>query len=80
MSGSGPARTLVEHARTAEADLVIVASHGQGGARRVREVPLGSVPERLLSDLECPLLIVPAIRTLASADGIARAARLVALP
>lgn len=41
-------------------DLVIVCSHGQGGLARAAAVPLGSVPERLLADLPCSLLLVPA--------------------
>lgn len=59
VGGSGPARTLIELAKTHHADLVVVASHGAGGGERAPRIPLGSVPERLLSDLECALLIVP---------------------
>ncbi len=60
VGGSGPARTLVERAREGAADLVVVARHGRGGVERAAAVPLGSVPGRLLSDLACALLIVPA--------------------
>ncbi len=60
VDGSGPARTIVEKAREGAFDLVVVASHGRGGASRAPSIPLGSVPERLFSDLECALLIVPA--------------------
>lgn len=59
VGGSGPARTLAERARDGDIDLVVVATHGRGGAIRSGEVPLGSVPERLLSELECALMIVP---------------------
>ncbi|MBK8480504.1 MAG: universal stress protein [Proteobacteria bacterium] len=59
VGGSGPARTLLEEATQVEADLVIVARHGGGGAERATAVPLGSVPTKLLSDLACSLLIVP---------------------
>jgi nucleotide-binding universal stress UspA family protein len=59
VGGSGPARTLVERAAGA-ADLVLVARHGRGGVHRAAEVPVGSVPERLLGELECPMLVVPA--------------------
>ncbi len=59
VGGSGPARTLVEKAREASADLVVVATHGSGGAGRAAAVPLGSVPERLLTELRCSLLIIP---------------------
>jgi nucleotide-binding universal stress UspA family protein len=59
VDGSGPARTLVEKAKDDGVDLVVIASHGRGGAQRAANVPLGSVPERLLSDLDCPVLIIP---------------------
>lgn len=62
VGGSGPARTLVEKAAQANADLVIVGARGTGGAGRSATVPLGSVPERLLTELECSLLIVPTAR------------------
>lgn len=71
VEGSGPARTLVELARAA--DLVVVASHGGGGVARSDDVPLGSVPERLISDLDCSLLIVPAVAPASSgASGMSR--------
>lgn len=59
VGGSGPARTLVEKAKDDPADLVIVASHGTGGRARAAHVPLGSVPERLFSELDCSLLVIP---------------------
>ena len=59
VEGSGPARTIVEQAREISADLVLVGSHGRGGSQRVAEVPLGSVPERLMADLHCSLLVIP---------------------
>jgi nucleotide-binding universal stress UspA family protein len=59
VGGSGPARTLIEKAEEDPADLVIVASHGQGGRSRAAQVPLGSVPERLFFDLNCSLLVIP---------------------
>jgi nucleotide-binding universal stress UspA family protein len=59
VGGSGPARTLIEKAEEDPADLVIVASHGQGGRERAAEIPLGSVPERLFSELNCSLLVIP---------------------
>jgi nucleotide-binding universal stress UspA family protein len=61
VGGSGPARTIIEKAKETSADVVVVATHGQGGVRRAAAVPLGSVPHRLLSELDCALLIVPAI-------------------
>ncbi len=59
VGGSGPARTLVEKAKEDPADLVIVASHGTGGRARAARVPLGSVPERLFSELNCSMLVIP---------------------
>lgn len=59
--GSGPARTLVERAASSDADLVLVARHGRGGVARARDIPLGSVPARLFSELACGLLVIPAM-------------------
>lgn len=59
VGGSGPARTLVEKAKDDPADLVIVASHGTGGRGRAARIPLGSVPERLFSELNCSMLVIP---------------------
>lgn len=59
VGGSGPARTLVERAKDDPADLVIVGSHGTGGRGRAANVPLGSVPERLFTELDCSLLVIP---------------------
>jgi nucleotide-binding universal stress UspA family protein len=71
VGGSGPARTLVERAKIDPADLVIVASHGWGGRDRSAEVPLGSVPERLFSDLNCSMLMIPVVGTAAAAAEVA---------
>ncbi|MEO7732610.1 MAG: universal stress protein, partial [Kofleriaceae bacterium] len=73
VSGSGPARTLLERAAACDADLVLVSSHGRGGVARAREIPLGSVPERLFSELACGLLIVPALAE-ATAQAVSDAA------
>ncbi|MBS2023161.1 MAG: universal stress protein [Deltaproteobacteria bacterium] len=59
VGGSGAARTLVEKAKDDPADLVIVASHGTGGRARAAQVPLGSVPERLFTELNCSMLVIP---------------------
>ncbi len=59
VGGSGPARTLVSIAKDDPADLVIVASHGRGGRSRAPQVPLGSVPERLFTELDCSMLVIP---------------------
>ncbi len=57
--GSGPARTLVALATSRDVDLVVVGSHGRGGTDGPRRTALGSVPERLLRDLDRPILVVP---------------------
>ncbi len=75
VSGSGPARTFIESAVAASADLVVVASHGTGGTARAHHVPLGSVPERLLSELDCPLLIIPATEVDPKSSGVGRSAK-----
>lgn len=68
VGGSGPARTLVETAKDDPADLVILASHGAGGRVRSAQVPLGSVPERLFSELNCSMLVIPVPSTQAVQD------------
>ncbi|MBK6520053.1 MAG: universal stress protein [Polyangiaceae bacterium] len=71
VGGSGPARTLVEKAKDDPADLVIVASHGRGGRDRASHVPLGSVPERLFSELNCSMLVIPVPAMEAAAPEVA---------
>lgn len=56
---AGPTNALISAAESADADLVLVATHGKGGVARASRVPLGSVPSRLAEKLERPLLIVP---------------------
>ncbi len=63
VTGSGPVRTILHQAQQDQCDLVIVCSHGGGGVARAAAVPLGNVPERLLADLPCSLLLVPAAST-----------------
>jgi nucleotide-binding universal stress UspA family protein len=60
VGGSGASRTLVEKSIAHAADCVLVARHGRGGVKRAQNVPMGSVAARLLQELECPLLLVPA--------------------
>jgi nucleotide-binding universal stress UspA family protein len=56
--------TLLREATDWRADLVVVGSHGKGWAQRIL---LGSVTERLLSDLPTSLLVAPVgVRTPAS--------------
>lgn len=51
-----PARELVELARGAAIDLVVVGTHGRTGLDRVL---LGSVAERVIRQAPCPVLAVP---------------------
>lgn len=71
VGGSGPARTLIEKAKDDPADLVIVASHGRGGRDRASRVPLGSVPERLFSELNCSMLVIPVAAAAAGSAEVA---------
>lgn len=71
VGGSGPARTLVETAKDDPADLVIVASHGTGGKARAAHVPLGSVPERLFTELNCSMLVIPVSDAPPAPEGVA---------
>jgi nucleotide-binding universal stress UspA family protein len=53
----GPsAATIEEEAKAWQADLVVVGSHGKSWTQRLM---LGSVTERLLSDLPTSLVVVP---------------------
>lgn len=53
--GAGVAQCLVEAASEGGADLVVLASHGLGGLKRVM---LGSVADRLIRQTKVPLLVV----------------------
>jgi nucleotide-binding universal stress UspA family protein len=54
----GPvAPTLIDHVRTRDAQLVVMTTHGRGGVSRMF---LGSVADRLIRGLHCPLLLVHA--------------------
>jgi nucleotide-binding universal stress UspA family protein len=50
------ARQIVEHARRTRADVVVMGTHGRSGFERW---VLGSVTEKVLRKLECPVLTVP---------------------
>lgn len=52
-----PSRAVCGYARDADADLIIVGTHGRTGVRRV---VLGSVAERVLRAADRPVLVVPA--------------------
>jgi nucleotide-binding universal stress UspA family protein len=50
-----PADEIVETARSARVDLIAIATHGQGGLRRLL---LGSVAEQVLSRVDIPILLL----------------------
>jgi nucleotide-binding universal stress UspA family protein len=52
----GPvAPTLIAHTQSTDADLVVMSTHGRGGLNRLF---LGSVADRLVRGLHCPLVLV----------------------
>ena len=59
VGGSGPARTIVEKASEFGVDLVVLGRHGAGSVSRKGDDPLGSVPLRVLRDVNCCVLVVP---------------------
>lgn len=53
----GPtAEKIIEQAERAEADVIVVGSHGRRGLRRLA---LGSVSEEVIRRASCPVLVVP---------------------
>jgi nucleotide-binding universal stress UspA family protein len=50
------ARTILDQARTADADLLVLGTHGRSGFERL---VLGSVAEKVLRRAACPVLTVP---------------------
>lgn len=60
LGGSGPARTILAFAEEERADLIVMATHGRGGAHRAEHLALGSVPTRVIEKTFCPVLLVPA--------------------
>lgn len=54
--GSSPADAIAGFASAANADLIVIGTHGVGG---FRHLILGSVTETLLRQVECPVLTVP---------------------
>ena len=51
-----PARVLIDYAKNADANLMIV---GKRGAGLIERMLLGSVANRILHDAPCPVLVVP---------------------
>jgi nucleotide-binding universal stress UspA family protein len=52
-----PALSICDYASRAEADLIIISTHGRSG---LRHAVLGSVAERIVRYADCPVLVVPA--------------------
>jgi nucleotide-binding universal stress UspA family protein len=59
VTGSQPARTIVEVAEQENAGLVMLATHGRGGLDRLF---VGSVADRVIHDTTCPVFLVPCMR------------------
>ena len=57
VTGSGPARTIVKVSESEQADLIMMATHGRGGAHR--SIPVGSVADRVIQSTERPAFAVP---------------------
>jgi nucleotide-binding universal stress UspA family protein len=51
-----PADEIVRAAETTEADLIVMATHGRGGIRRL---PIGSVANEVLHRGTIPILVIP---------------------
>ena len=58
VTGNGPARTIVSVSQEQMVDLIMLATRGRGGFDRLM---LGSVADRVVEAMPCPLFIVPTI-------------------
>ena len=58
VSGSGPARTILELAKRENIDLIALASHGSGGIDRQNYVKLGSSVDKVISEAPCPIFFI----------------------
>ncbi|CAN5830723.1 hypothetical protein BH20ACI4_BH20ACI4_24080 [soil metagenome] len=59
VTGSGPARTILDISEEEKVDLIMLASHGRGGVERSEHIAIGSVAERVLQKTPCPVFFVP---------------------
>jgi nucleotide-binding universal stress UspA family protein len=50
-----PARAIVEYAKAAHVDLIVVGTHGRGAVSRLM---MGSVAEKVVRTAPCPVLVV----------------------
>ena len=56
MKGGHPAREILALADRAQADMLVIGTHGRGG---VEHLLLGSVAEKIMRTASCPVLVVP---------------------
>lgn len=59
VTGSGPARTILDISAEEKVDLIMLATHGRGGVERMRHISIGSVAERIVQKTPCPVFLVP---------------------
>lgn len=57
VTGSGPARTIVQMSESERADLVMMATRGRGGLER--NIMIGSVADKVAQTATCPVILVP---------------------
>ena len=55
LTSSTPAQSIVDYARDAQVDLIVMGTHGRGGAPAFL---IGSVAERVVRTAPCPVLTV----------------------
>ena len=56
VKGGQPAREILALADRAQADMLVIGTHGRGG---VEHLLLGSVAEKIMRKASCPVLVVP---------------------
>ncbi|MBL8998576.1 MAG: universal stress protein [Gemmatimonadetes bacterium] len=61
ITGSTPARTIVEAAMSERADLIVMATRGRGA--RETDSDLGTVTDRVVQHTQVPVMVVPIRRT-----------------
>lgn len=59
VTGSGPARTILAVSVDERIDLIMMSSHGRGGADRSDQIPIGSVAEKVVGETMCPVFLLP---------------------
>ncbi|MEJ2752913.1 MAG: universal stress protein [Chloroflexota bacterium] len=65
VTGSAAAQTIVATAETEMVDLIMVATHGRSGMDRFM---LGSVAERVVHNMPCPIFLLPVRDALETAE------------